>query len=264
VDSATIVQQGTLSVTLKQNDVNAYTGCRDAYLDSEYPTYNFGGTLYTYVENSPKSNFAIGFDLPQAVMGKQIQQATLVFYCWSVSNWQAGQYFQLYRVTEQWEEGTADGTYQAGSSSWNIRSGVTAWSTPGGAYDPTLLASSLIQNGAHYPQFDITGLVQEWASGTTPNYGVILVNNTPVITGIKASEYSEYGRPYLTIIYGDSGPMCPNLYGAGLVDFSDLVVLADEWEAAGPNVFADLNYDGLVNLNDLKMFCNYWLDDCEQ
>jgi hypothetical protein len=50
-------------------------------------------------------------------MGKQIQQATIGFYVWYTSNWSANQYLQLYRVTEQWEEGTAgssgSGAYQS-------------------------------------------------------------------------------------------------------------------------------------------------------
>jgi hypothetical protein len=266
-DSAAIAAQGTQSVTLQQ-DVNAYTGCRDIYLDSEFPTYNFGGTMWNDAHNSPKCNYVISFNLDSNVMGKQIAQATLGLYVWYTSNWSANQYMQLYRVTEQWEEGTAgssgSGGEQAGSASWNIRTGTTAWTTPGGTYAPTPLGSALIPSAASYINFDITGVVQGWANGTEPNYGVILVNNTAVIAGIKASEYSQYARPYLTIVYGNSGPLCPNLYGAGLVDFGDFAVLGDDWGAVGGNPFADLNNDGSVDLIDLGIFCSYWLHDCSQ
>lgn len=264
-DSSNVVTQGASEITLKQS-VNGYTGCRDAYLDSAYPTYNFGGTQWTDVENNPKSNFVISFNLPSAVIGKQIQQATIGFYVWYTSNWQANQYLQLYRVTEQWEEGTAgiegSGAYQAGSSSWNIRTGTTAWTTLGGTYAPTQLGSALIPNSASYVTFDITGVVQGWADGTEPNYGVILVNNTTVITGIKASEYSEYARPYLTISYSDKTTRCPSLYGDGLVDFRDFSVLSDEWLSGGANPFADLDGDNSVDIDDLKVFSDYWLQEC--
>ncbi|MGA2093660.1 MAG: DNRLRE domain-containing protein [Sedimentisphaerales bacterium] len=266
-DSAAIAAQGTLSVTLQQ-DVNSYTGCRDAYLDSEYPTYNFGNTRWNDAHNSPKCNYIISFNLPAGVMGKQIAQATLGLYVWYTSNWSSNQYMQLYRVTEQWEEGTAgtdgSGAYQQGSTSWNISTGTTAWTTLGGTYAPASIGSTLIPSSASYINFDITSVVQGWANGTEPNYGVILVNNTTVIAGIKASEYSEYARPYLTIIYSDSAQLCPNLYGAGLVDFGDFLVLADDWGAVGSNIFADLNGDSTVDFDDLKAFCNYWLKDCEQ
>ncbi len=72
---------------------------------------------------------------------------------------------------------------------------------PGGTYDPELIDQSLIPTSAYYPAFDVTDLVQEWALGAGDNFGVLLVNGSVVTTGIKASEYSEYGRPYLTITY---------------------------------------------------------------
>ena len=264
-DSAAIIAQGTQSVTLQQ-DVNSYTGCRDAYLDSAQPTYNFGGTMWNDARNSPKCNYLISYNLPPDVLGKQINQATLGLYVWYTSNWSADQYMQLYRVTEQWEEGSAgssdSGAYQEGSSSWNIRLGTTAWSTLGGTYKPTPLGSALIPGSAAYITFDITGVVQGWANGTEPNYGVILVNDTAVIAGIKASEYSQYARPYLSLVYTDSAQLCPNLYGAGLVDFGDFLVLSDDWNAVGSNLFPDLDGDLTVDLDDLKILCNFWLSNC--
>jgi hypothetical protein len=264
-DSAAIAAQGTQSVTLQQ-DVNSYTGCRDTYLDSENPTYNFGGTRWNDAHNSPKCNYVISYDLPSAITGKQIEQAALGLYVWYTSNWSSNQYMQLYRVTEQWEEGSAgsdgSGAYQEGSSSWNIRLGTTAWTAPGGTYNPTPLGSALIPSSAAYITFDITSIVQGWADNTEPNFGVMLVNDTAVIAGIKASEYSEYARPYLSIIYSDTAQLCPNLYGAGLVDFGDFLVLADDWGEVGSNLFADLDGNSVVNLDDLKILCNFWLSNC--
>jgi hypothetical protein len=168
-------------------------------------TYNYGGDPYNYVRNDPKINFALLFELPEEVMGMLIVEATLGVYCWTVSNWAEDQYLDLYRITEEWTEGTADGSYQEGSVSWEMRTGDAggdvAWTVPGGTYDPELIDHSLIPNSAHYPEFDVTDVVQEWALGPGDNFGVLLVNDSVVTTGIKASEYSEYGRPYLTITY---------------------------------------------------------------
>jgi len=263
--SAEVLLQGISSTTLMQ-DVNGYTGCRDAYLDSANPTYNYGSDQWNEVENSPKCNLVISFDLPAEVIGKHINSAELILYCWSLSGtWQENQYFELYRVTEQWNEGTADGSYQEGSASWNIRTGSTAWTTPGGTYDPNLLDSSPIQETVPFsPQFDITALVQAWADATIPNYGVLMMNNSTSITGTKASEYSEYARPYMVISYTDISPMCPNLDGDGFVDFRDFNILAGQWLSDANNPFPDLDGDNLVDTNDLNVFCDYWLTDCEQ
>ncbi len=203
-ETSQYVADQVFSLSLKQS-VSGYDQCRDAYLDSANPTFNYGGDLYNDVRNSPKMNFIISFGLPAEVLGKTIVEARIGFYCWYVSSWQEGQYLDLYRLTEDWTEGTADGAYQAGCVSWAARSGDAGgdipWTTPGGTHAPELLARSLIANGAYYPEYDITALVQAWANGTTPNLGVILKNDSPVTTGIKASEYSEYGRPYLEITY---------------------------------------------------------------
>jgi hypothetical protein len=203
-EASQYVAEETFVVTLKQS-VAGYAGCRDAYLDAANPTLNYGGDLYNNVQNNPKINFAIAFELPEEVMGMTILEAKIVFYCWTVSNWQAGQYLDLYRLTEDWVEGTGDGAYQSGCASWIVRSsdggGEIPWSVPGGTHDPQLLAQSLIPNAAYYPEFDITALVQEWANDAGGNLGVLLKNDSAAITGIKASEYSEYGRPYMEINY---------------------------------------------------------------
>ena len=197
------IAEESYDIILKQ-DVGGYTGCKDAYLKSDYPTNNYGSTPYTYVLNSPKSNFAVLFDMPAQVMDKEILEAKIGFYCWSVSSWQANQYLTLYPITEDWEEGSTNGSYQEGSSSWNVRGDGLSdipWSTPGGTHDRQLLDSSLIPDAGYYPEFDITALTQGWVDGTMPNYGALLKNDTPVTTGIKASEYSEYARPYMEITY---------------------------------------------------------------
>lgn len=194
----------SFSITLKQG-VNGYTGCSDAYLESANPSLNYGSDPYNYVNNSPKTNFLAAFDMPPELSGKKILEATIGFYCWSVSSHTAGQYLDLYKINAYWEEGTADGAYQEGSVSWNVRAGNPGeeipWTTPGGDVDGQLLGSSLIPSSGYYPEFDITDLVQEWVDGTTDNFGVMLKNDSSVGTGIKASEYSEYGRPYLHITY---------------------------------------------------------------
>jgi len=213
-ETSEYVAEESYQITLKQS-VDGYDGCRDAYLAAQYPTYNYGGDPYNYVENDPKINFAILFELPEELHNKFIVEATLGLYCWTVSSWTEDQVLDLYRITEEWTEGTADGAYQEGSCSWEMRTGgVEAdipWTMPGGTYDPQLIDSSLIPNAAYYPEFDVTDLMQEWSVGGSDNFGFLLVNDSVVRTGIKASEYSEYGRPYLTITYTVPSDVAPTL-----------------------------------------------------
>lgn len=203
-ETSEYIAEESFFIALKQS-VNGYEGCRDAYLDAQYPTYNYGGDQYNYVEDDPQCKMLISFELPQEVMGMAIVEARLGVYVWTISGYAENQYLDLYRVTEPWTEGTVDGSYQEGSTSWDIcmggPDGEIPWGTPGGSHDAMPAASELIPNSDFYPEFDITMLVQEWASGLSVNNGLLLVNDSVITTGIKASEYSEYGRPYLEITY---------------------------------------------------------------
>ncbi|MDY6952614.1 MAG: DNRLRE domain-containing protein, partial [Thermodesulfobacteriota bacterium] len=206
------------TITLKQG-VDGYTGCKDAYLDAAHPDTNYGNTLYKHVLHNPKCNFVISFDLPPEVMDKKILAATMGFYCWTVSGWDTDQYLDLYRATEAWEEG---------ATTWNMRTTGNNWTTAGGTSEPEALDHVLIPSHSFYPEFDITTLVQAWVDGTQDNHGVLMKNDSVVDTGIKASEYSEYGRPYLEITY-TSKPACViDVDGDGDVDGSDLAAFASD------------------------------------
>ena len=51
------------------------------------------------------------------------------------------------------------------------------------------------------------------------------------------------------------GPLC-------FVEFEDFARFAEYWLESGSNLPADLDGNGIVNLNDLKLFVNEWLCFC--
>lgn len=185
------------TLALKQG-VAGYQGCRDTYLDSGSPGVNFGNTLYKNIGALPQTAMAIQFDLPETLMNKSVHQARLKLYCWSVSNFFQDSVFKLYPLAEPWDENSA---------TWVIRNSAQSWASSGGTREGSPICQVPIQNQAFYPEFDVTQIVQQWALGTRPNNGLILVNDSRTVTGIKASEYSEYGRPSLEIRYSE-GPDC--------------------------------------------------------
>ena len=264
-ETSQYVAEVSYTITLKQS-VAGYSGCEDAYLDSQYPTYNYGGDLYNDVHSSPQCNFAIRFELPAEVMAKRIIEAKIGVFCWYVSSWDPDQYLRVHRIIEQWEEGTADGSYEEGSCSWSVRTGTTNWTTPGGTCDPQPLDSSLILESGHSPEFDITDLLQQWADATIDNYGVLLVNDTPVTTGIKASEYSEYGRPYLEITYTNRCPclLIGDLNNDCKVNLNDFAVMGMYWGTgeSASDIAPPPVGDNIVNILDLNALAENWLTQC--
>ncbi len=55
---------------------------------------------------------------------------------------------------------------------------------------------------------------------------------------------------------------CPNLDSLNPVNFTDFSILADRWLLVDVNLAGDLNKDEIVDANDVKIFTDYWLDEC--
>lgn len=214
------VPEETLSVTLKQG-VDDYDGCTDTYLDENNPDTVYGATLYKYIGGDPTVSYAVKFDLPDSLMNREIHSATLTLFCWAVSNYVAGNEFTLHELTESWDEDSA---------TWHARDTSDDWTVAGGTYGATPVDTVAIESSGFYPEFDVTDLVQQWSDGSADNFGVILVNDTDTTTGIKASEYSEYGRPSLTITYSSAAGCTTDTDGDGDVDGVDLATVALDFD----------------------------------
>ncbi|MCP4689994.1 MAG: DNRLRE domain-containing protein [Desulfobacterales bacterium] len=223
------IAEASYAITLKQG-VNDYAGCRDAYLDNAHPDVNYGATQYKYVLDDPKCNFAISFELPAEVMNKKILDARLTFYCWSVSGYTENQHLDLYGISEAWDEDAA---------TWSERMDGVAWGAGGGTHDPEPLDRFLIPPGSHHPDFDVTDLVQEWSDGVSANLGVLLKNDSLTDTGIKGSEYSEYGRPFLEITYTTPPACVVDSDNDGDVDGLDLAAFAMNYDETCLEEFAE-------------------------
>lgn len=73
--------------------------------------------------------------------------------------------------------------------------------------------------------------------------------------GQPDADYSADGNYELLGGFWPGGPLC-------FVDFPDFTKFSDYWLQAGSNLSADLDGNGIVNLNDLKLFVDEWLCFC--
>jgi peptidoglycan/xylan/chitin deacetylase (PgdA/CDA1 family) len=55
-----------------------------------------------------------------------------------------------------------------------------------------------------------------------------------------------------------------NLDGAGLVNFKDVAILANDWRLTGAGLAGDIDWDEVVDFRDLDWIVDYWLSDCGQ
>ncbi|OHB70077.1 MAG: hypothetical protein A2V70_16980 [Planctomycetes bacterium RBG_13_63_9] len=101
----------------------------------------------------------------------------------------------VHRLTESWSEMSA---------TWNSRDSSNDWSSPGGDFSSTAIATTTLGSSTGtWQEWDVTDLVQDWLAGTYTNHG-LLVKSSEVASQTWSAFYSsEYyvttRRPYLDV-----------------------------------------------------------------
>ena len=157
---------------------------KDAPLDEGVLNYNSGadGRLDVGAQDGLQYRILVQFDLPPQFSGATIASATLGLYYiapWSNGN-PVGSLLRACRVTHSWSEGTGSNPRTQDGVTWteyNYYDGSATdtnnWATPGGDY---ALADSATANWTTggWVTFEVTSIVQRWASGTYPNNGFLI------------------------------------------------------------------------------------------
>ena len=112
----------------------------------------------------------IGFDLKDIPPGAPITSATMSL--WKIAS-NAAATISAYRVSRDWVEGTY-GCFNG--ATWYTAANGVNWTTNGGDYDPTVVASRSVAAGeaAGWHDFDIKSAAQAWVNGDKPNLGLLL------------------------------------------------------------------------------------------
>ena len=215
--------QPATTVVLQLSD----TSGEDTILDDFYPIRNYGGASYLQVNSgSWKQRPVLRFPLDKIPANATIQLARLELRQWNANV--PGE-ITVHRLTRDWVEGTRNGGGIADGATWETHDGASSWSQPGGEYDPTVYSARYVTSGGvgGWDQWDITDLVQEWVSGTIPNYGLLLLGDGTVSNVKWASRDTNNppDAPKLTIVYAcECGKTC----GAALpTGKTVLLVVAD-------------------------------------
>lgn len=171
--------------------------------------------------NAYRRRALVQFDLSTLPAGATITGATLRI---QITRAFGGAYdFDVRRMLASWGEGNSNsGTQgtgapaQAGDVTWNYRffgDPSSAWNTPGGDFDPAILATTPLAGGGSY-SFSGSALascVQGWLNGTVENDGwVITADQEFLTTTAKRIASRESGtttsRPTLILQYTVPAP----------------------------------------------------------
>lgn len=174
----------------------------DSYLRAQFPTETHESDVFQRCGSGDPANCCTNraiyrFDLDALPAGCVIESATLNAYFYEQDYTNESPTLGVHRVAADWTEAQV---------SWNSRT-ASAWSSPGGDFDPTPVASIVVADGAFgFVTWDITPLASAWSTGAQPNFGAIVVQPGDlqgVIRGRKrfrtreAAETAE--RPFLAV-----------------------------------------------------------------
>ncbi|MDJ0939562.1 MAG: DNRLRE domain-containing protein [Woeseiaceae bacterium] len=193
---------------------------KDAFLTEFKPGWNYGGYEALRIR-SPGSdwNSALQFDLASVPRHARIVSATLELYKLNSSNNAAGM-VNVHAINRSWEEGDSNGCSCPGVTFDDRDSGLS-WNSPGGDFDAVPTASIAVDTATdRWVSWDVTGLVQDWADGTRPNYGMMLTPGDATATSeFASSDYSDPTlHPKLSIRYAcECGTPCMVPSGAGRI-----------------------------------------------
>lgn len=191
----------TDDVTVTVNP-NVVTHCalptQDAYLDEDHPDENQGDNndLKVKPDSGKERRILTQFDLDFVPPNSDVIDATLMLY---EDNHKDDQAIFVHRVTGSWNESQV---------TWDLSEDATPWLTPGGDFDPTIIASFAPDLEDEYREIDVSAVVQEWLDGTWPNDGLLL-RSTGANGEVKFKSREEGDsdkQPQFCVTYGISPP----------------------------------------------------------
>jgi spore coat protein A len=189
----------------------------DTTIYEETPSASNGAGAFLFAGNNADGaarRALIAFDVGSAVpAGSTIQSAQLLL---SMSRSRASDNtIEVHRLTAAWGEGTSNASGNEGGgapaadgdATWsNRRWPDTLWTNPGGDFDASVSASTVVGGPAAYVWSDplMATDVQKWLDDPSGNFGWILVGTSD--SGATAKRFgsrdgSSTGGPELTIVF---------------------------------------------------------------
>ncbi|QYR21853.1 cadherin-like beta sandwich domain-containing protein [Paenibacillus sp. sptzw28] len=180
-----------------QAGLNGYTNMKSAYAVQNDPTTNYNDyiNIGNYQGGTSQQRFSfLQFNLSSIPQNATITSAKLELYIFSSppgGNFNAP--IAIHKVTKDWQENTL---------TWN-----NAVATP--IYDSAPFSTQMTSSYAlnSWSQFDLTGMAQQWVSGSAVNYGIMMRRDTSSDTtewnkGFYHEDYDTQSlRPKLTVTY---------------------------------------------------------------
>ncbi|RDH85507.1 MAG: hypothetical protein DIZ78_11250 [endosymbiont of Escarpia spicata] len=198
---------------------------KDAYIYQWQSDWNYGAHVNLVAAHQANAvrHSLLRFNIGAIPAGARVTSANLELYS-NATSW-ASTTIDVHRLNNEWVEGGETGGIGPGAN-WTERDSAVAWSAAGGDFETRSAASAVTSGDVGWVIWDITGLVNDWVSGETPNYGLLLA---PTVD-YQGAEFDSSDatdpttHPKLTITYTcECGVACLAPQGSGKV----LLVVGD-------------------------------------
>ncbi|MBL3618560.1 MAG: DNRLRE domain-containing protein [gamma proteobacterium endosymbiont of Lamellibrachia anaximandri] len=237
-----VLYQATPSTLELQPDT---TEGKDAYIYEWQSDWNYGAdvNLVAAHQASAVRHALLRFNIGAIPAGAKVTSANLELHS-NATSW-ASTTIDVHRLNNDWVEGIAIGGTGPGAN-WTERDSAVAWNSAGGDYETNSAASAVTSGDVGWVTWDVTDLVNDWVSGETPNYGLLLA---PTVD-YQGAEFDSSDatdpttHPKLTITYTcECGVACLAPQGSGnvLLVAGDAVNL-DSGDEYKRSLFEDWGY----------------------
>jgi len=207
--------QAMADVTVLQQGVGGYTGCKDTWISNERwetrRNYGRSGTMAA----GGQRHMLIRFDLAGIPKGETVHKAVLrLADAGFPRKGRDGKFagtLQAYAVTREWSESASWGAHAR--KSWRDKG--EPWASPGGEYDEkTKTGPDVLADGpwGHVHELDVTEIVRAWVGGKLANHGFLVKGVGRGRTYVASSDWGAVpGRPQLIVDHGAAAAGIPLL-----------------------------------------------------
>ncbi len=188
----------------------------DSHLNSANSGVNYGSTQWLYVgkigtgANADRGPYrpAIKFPIDDSLPSNAIIDSADI-YLYMIAQNGAADNIAVYVILQSWLEGSADGTAQDGSVTWNSRQhNVSTWNSGGASTtgtDRNAAAEASVSVGTinSWYTWRVTSAVQDWVDGTQANNGLLFIGteNSNLRKQFNSLESGNAELPYFDVWY---------------------------------------------------------------
>ena len=188
---------------------------KDAWITSGQTNWNYGAHVVMRTQENAGQRSLLEFNLSNLPFDVTVINAQLELYVDRLVN---SGLVEIHAVTTSWMEGTCQGAgCTADGATWDSYDGTNTWSTSGSDHVAEAAATTDVDMAATWFSWDITALVQDWAKGKRPNFGMLLKTLSGSEVDFVSSDHTTVSQhPKLTITYAcECGIACLAPQGSG-------------------------------------------------